>query len=86
MSACNFSIPFSGNAEEILAKAKSAVESQNGEFNGNTASGNFSVNIFSNLIAGSYVISGQTLHLNITHKPFLVPCSTIESFLRSRIS
>ena len=86
MSACDFSIPFSGNAEEILAKARSAVESQNGEFNGDTTSGNFSVNIFSNLIAGNYLVSGQILSLTITHKPFLVPCSTIESFLRSRIT
>jgi hypothetical protein len=86
MSVCNFTIPFSGSAEEILAKAKAAVESQHGEFSGDTSSGHFNVDIFSNLIAGSYVVTGQTLNLAITHKPFLVPCSAIENFLRSKIS
>lgn len=86
MSACNFSIPFSGAAETILAKAKAAVESQNGDFTGDVNSGNFEVSVFANLIKGHYNISGQTLNLTITDKPFLIPCGTIESLLRSKIS
>ena len=86
MSTCNFSIPFSGEPEIILGKAKVAVESQQGIFNGNTNSGNFEVTVFANTIKGIYVVTGQHLHLTITHKPFLIPCSTIESFLKSKIS
>jgi len=86
MSSCNFTIPFSGDAEGILARARTAVEEQNGEFSGDLHSGHFSVSLFSNLVAGSYIVTGQLLHLTITHKPFLVPCSTIENFLKSRIS
>lgn len=86
MSACNFSIPFSGAAETILAKARAAVESQNGNFTGDVNSGNFEVSVFANLIKGHYTISGQILNLTITDKPFLIPCSTIESLLRSKIS
>ena len=86
MSVCNFSIPFSGEAETILAKAKSAVESQQGVFAGDVNSGNFEVTVFANTIKGNYNITGQNLKLTITHKPFLVPCSTIESFLRSQLS
>ena len=86
MSTCNFSIPFSGEAETILGKAKAAVESQNGSFTGDTNSGNFEVSIFANTIRGSYTVIEQNLNLTITHKPFLVPCSTIESYLKSNIS
>jgi hypothetical protein len=86
MSTCNFSIPFSGEAGVILKKARAAVESQQGTFTGDTNSGNFEVTVFANTIKGLYVISGQNLDLTITHKPFLVPCSTIESFLKSKIS
>jgi hypothetical protein len=86
MSTCNFSIPFSGEAETILLKAKSAVESQQGNFTGDINSGNFEVTVFANTIAGTYNVSGQNLNLIITDKPFLVPCSTIESFLRSKIA
>ena len=86
MSACNFSILFSGEPDVIVAKAKSAVESQQGTFTGDTNSGNFEVTVFANTIKGLYVISEQNLNLTITHKPFLIPCSTIESFLKSKIS
>lgn len=86
MSTCNFSIQFSGAAETILAKAKAAVESQNGDFTGDSNSGNFEVSVFANLIKGYYNVSGQNLNLTITDKPFLIPCSTIENFLKSKIS
>lgn len=86
MSTCNFSIPFSGDAETILAKAKAAVETQNGDFTGDINSGNFEVSVFANLIKGYYSFSGKNLNLTITDKPFLIPCSAIESFLKSRIS
>lgn len=86
MSVCNFSIPFSGEPETILGKARAAVESQNGNFSGDSTSGNFEVTVFANTIKGNYNVSGQDLNLIITHKPFLIPCSTIESFLRSKIS
>ncbi|KAA9037616.1 hypothetical protein FW778_16105 [Ginsengibacter hankyongi] len=86
MSTCNFSIPFSGPAETVLAKAKAAVESQNGDFSGDVNSGSFQVSVFGNVIRGNYNVSAQTLNLLITDKPFLVPCSTIESFLKSKIS
>ncbi|MEO8412182.1 MAG: hypothetical protein ABI472_00925 [Ginsengibacter sp.] len=86
MSTCDFSIPFSGHSETILAKAKAAIESQNGIFNGNITSGNFEVTVLANTIRGNYIVSDQHLNLIITHKPFFVPCSTIESYLRSKIS
>ncbi len=86
MSMCNFSIPFSGDPEIILEKAKAAVESQQGIFAGNSHSGNFEVTVLANTIRGNYSVSGQILDLTITHKPFLIPCSTIESFLKSQIS
>lgn len=86
MSTCSFSIPFTGSAESILQKAKSAIESQNGNFTGDTNSGNFEVSVFANSIKGYYSISGQNLNLTITDKPFLISCNTIESLLKSRIS
>ena len=83
---CTFSIPFTGDAESILAKAKAAIESQNGDFTGDVNSGNFEVSVFANSIKGYYNVSGNNLNLTITDKPFLISCSTIESLLKSRIS
>ena len=83
--ACNFSIPFNGDAETVLTKAKSAVLSQGGNFNGDANSGDFTVSVFGNKIVGNYGVSGQTLSINITDKPFIVPCSAIENFLKGQL-
>jgi hypothetical protein len=86
MSDCNINIPFSGSAEAILAKAKAAVESQNGKFVGDSNSGEFEVTVFANTIKGNYSVTGNILNLVITEKPFFVPCSTIENILVKEIS
>ena len=86
MSACDFSIPFSGSALDILNKAKSTVNSQGGTFEGDTTAGNFELSVFGNTIKGSYTVDGQNLKIVIDSKPFLIPCSTIESFLKSKIT
>ena len=85
MAACNFSITFSGSAEDVLMKAKSSVQSQGGNFNGNETNGIFDVSVFGNTIKGSYSVSGQNLDIIIDSKPFLIPCNTIESFLKNQI-
>ena len=86
MSACNFNLPFSEAASIAVEKARAAVESQNGIFNGDDRSGAFEVTVFGNTIKGNYSVTGQILNLVITDKPFFVPCSTIESFLSKQIS
>ena len=86
MAACNFSIPFSGEATSVLAKAKAAVQKQGGTFDGDTNSGSFSVSVFGNAIAGSYTVAASNMNIVIDSKPFLVPCSAIEGFLKSQIA
>lgn len=83
--ACEFSIPFTGNPEDVLGKAKSTVQSQGGNFNGDTNNGDFTVSVFGNKIVGNYTVSGNTLKISITDKPFMVPCSAIEGFLKGQL-
>lgn len=85
MAACNFSIPFSGEAETVLSKAKHAVEKQDGSFTGDVTQGNFNVSFFGQEIVGTYSVSGNNLDIIIEEKPFMVPCSAIESFLKSQV-
>ncbi len=86
MAACNFSIPFTGDALQVLNKARSTVQSQGGNFNGDINGGTFNVTVFGNTIAGSYFVTGQNMDIVIDSKPFLIPCSTIESFLKGQIT
>jgi hypothetical protein len=86
MAACKFIIPIAGTAEDTLNRAKSLMQSQGGTFEGDTSSGNFQVSVFGSTIAGSYTVLGQDLSIVIEDKPFLIPCSTIEGFLRNQLA
>ena len=86
MADCNISIPFTDSVSGAIARARAAIETHNGTFNGDENSGNFEVTFLGNTIKGSYSVTGQTLNLVITNKPFFVPCSTIESLLLKEIS
>ncbi len=85
MAACNFSISFSGSASEVYNRAKASVEGEGGAFNGDESGGTFDVSVFGNSIAGSYSVTGQNMDIVIDTKPFLIPCSTIEGFLKNQI-
>lgn len=83
--ACNFSIPFSGDPMRILNRAKTSVVAQGGTFEGDENTGNFHLTVFGNTIKGSYDTLPQQLNITITHKPFFLPCGTIEGFLRKQL-
>ncbi len=85
MAACNFTIPFTGDAEAVLDKAKKAVEKQSGSFTGDTDRGDFNVAFFGQEIVGTYSVAGNDLNIVIESKPFMVPCNAIESFLKSQV-
>ena len=74
----------SGSADEIFNKAKSAVEKQGGNFNGDAARGSFSISVFGT-INGSYSVSGQQLNIEIDDKPMMIPCAAIENALKSQL-
>lgn len=84
MSKCNFTIPFSGSAEETVARAQSGIEENGGSFNGNTSAGTFSVKVLGT-INGSYTISGQEISIDIEAKPLFISCSQIEQFMKKSI-
>ncbi|HEY9362760.1 MAG TPA: hypothetical protein VIQ00_05835, partial [Chitinophagaceae bacterium] len=82
MSKCNFSIPFSTTSSELIAKAKSAIESNGGFFEGDESTGNFQVKVMGT-IAGTYDIDGQEIHISIDNKPMFISCTQLESFMRN---
>jgi hypothetical protein len=84
--ACEFSILFNGAPDAVLAKARSAIQGQGGTFTGDSNSGAFDVTVLGNTINGSYIVSGQTLQIRILSKPFFLPCSTIEGYLKNQLT
>ncbi|WP_437680088.1 hypothetical protein [Sorangium sp. So ce131] len=82
MAKHSFSVPFSGSSQDIVAKAKEAIEKAGGQFSGSEGNGNFSVPTPAGTVKGTYAIAAQSFSVDITDKPFLVPGSAIESQVR----
>ena len=61
------------------------MQSQGGNFSGDTNAGEFDVTVFGNTIKGAYTVAGTELNIVINEKPFLLPCSTIEGFLKGQL-
>jgi hypothetical protein len=86
MSVCSFSLPISISPELALEKARKSVESQGGQFDGDLQAGSFSLHFFGNTVAGHYTLSDGALHMTITEKPTMIPCSAIESYLKNKLN
>lgn len=85
MADCNFSIPFSGDSQQVINKARAAVQGQGGTLSGDDNSGQFQVSVFGSTIAGQYAVVGNELQIQVTDKPFMIPCSIIEGFLSKQL-
>ena len=79
---CNFSIPFSGDAESLTQRARQEITNMSGAFNGDATQGTFRAKTPLGFIEGSYEVAGQQIALNIHKKPFLLSCRKIEKELR----
>ncbi len=82
--SCKFKIPFTGSTQQVLNRARTAVEGQGGTFSGDESSGNFEVSVMGT-IKGSYTVLGNELDIVIDSKPLFVSCGMIEGFLKSKI-
>ncbi len=86
MSACTFSVSFTGSKEAILNKTKTTIEKQGGTFHGDENAGSFHLSVMGYTVTGGYTVQENTLEVMIDEKPMLIPCSAIESFLQSQIN
>ncbi len=69
-------------SQDIVAKAKAAIEKAGGNFTGNEGEGDFSVPTPAGTVKGTYAISARSFSVDITDKPFIVPGGAIESQVR----
>jgi hypothetical protein len=82
---CSFELDFPGTAEDLVTRARDLVTQAGGRFDGDTARGNYRLQIPVGQIEGQYRISGNQVAFEVTKKPMLVPCSAIESYLRGKL-
>jgi hypothetical protein len=84
--AHQFEIPFSGDAESIIKKAKTTIENAEGSLAGNAQQGEFMVPSKLGHVEGSYSINNQNLVITIHKKPIIAPYSMIEDALRKYLA
>ena len=79
---CQFSIPYSGDADSLLQRARQEIERGGGMLNGNNVQGDFQAKTPIGSIQGTYQFSGEEIVLSIRKKPLLLSCNRIEKELR----
>ncbi len=84
--AHTFEIPFKGDADSIISKARTTIENANGSLNGDGSNGSFLVPAGIGDVEGSYTIEEQNLVVTIHKKPFIAPYSMIEDALKKYLA
>jgi hypothetical protein len=80
--ACNITIINTEPKVALIEKLKNVVESNEGTFNGDENQGNITVSTPIGNVEATYQIAGDDININVSSKPFLVSCNTIEEKLR----
>ncbi|MFN5746705.1 MAG: hypothetical protein ACK443_11570 [Methylococcaceae bacterium] len=75
----SFEVKLKSDPEDVIAKAKTAARNNGVNLVGDGQTGHF----VGHGIEGSYLILEDTLAIQISKKPFIMPWSLIESTLRN---
>lgn len=86
MASCApFSVEFSGSAQELFIKIATMIHDHGGTITGGPSGGAFTVGTPLGTVSGTFTVSGQTCTITITQRPFLLPCSVIQNFIKSHL-
>lgn len=75
MNTCKFDFPDSQLEQFILASEK--IKKWGGHFEGDAQQGTFSLPIIVGTLRGRYEVADGFIHVYITDKPLLLPCTRI---------
>ncbi len=75
----SFSFKIKNSPAEAVERARAAAEKEGATFQGDVEGGSFSALG----VVGSYTISGDTVEVAISERPFFAPLSIVESKIKS---
>ena len=81
MSLCAFDIPFTGSPTALFERARAGIQSQGGTLTGDAMKGSVVVPTPIGRMAGTFTVTGQVAHFEITEKPFILSCARIQTEL-----
>jgi hypothetical protein len=77
MAKCSFSYEFPISAEELVRRVDEAIVNAGGEFDGDSTEGAYYVPTPVGAIMGTYIVTGQTIQIDVTQKPVILTCNMI---------
>ncbi len=83
--ACSFTIDSAENLDQVYQLAMSEIKNYAGTFSGDINGGTFRITALGGNFEGSFRRANQSIVWEIAKKPFFIPCSLIESFLRQHL-
>ena len=83
--SCVVTIDFTGTPDSVVTNIQTKVLANNGTFEGNDASGSFTVPVPTSHIDGSYNIIGQQITIEISNKPFFLTCGQIQDYVEGNL-
>lgn len=88
MAGCHpFNVLVTTDLAAVLDRVRSQITGGGGQFDGDQQSGTFSGEVpVMGGFEGQYEVSGDQITITITEKPFLIPCSVIETRIREFFS
>ncbi len=84
--ACKFSTNSVSNIDQHFQVAMDELKNFEGQFNGDINAGDFTLSVLGGNFKGSFKKIRNRIDWNIESKPFFIPCSVIENFLRNHLS
>lgn len=83
--ACSFTVDFTASPAAVVANIENKVIANKGTFSGDNVSGTFSVPVPTSHIDGEYLIAGQQITIDVTHKPFFLSCGQILDYVSANL-
>ena len=77
-----FEIPIPNDLPGTLARVRSLIVREGGQFAGDETAGRFAGQTPLGIVEGRYTIQGASIRITITNKPMLAPCGMIEARIR----
>lgn len=84
--ACKFQIKPKQHIELIFNRALHDISNYDAKYNGDSGGGDFTLEIFGSKFKGIIDVDNNIITVEITDKPFWIPCAIIESTAKSYIA
>lgn len=83
---CNLSLKSNMDLKQVYEAALLQAKEFNATITGSFQNGAFSASLMGGKLAGHFTVESNVVHVVITKKPIMLPCSIIKKFLENHLT